>query len=270
MKKITVCSLNETRYAETFRIFVERSLEYPMIVNKLVEVTHHLKPGFRLLDVGAGTGHVIRALSSQPGIDIGHYTAFEPNPVHRASLEETLGGLALGDYRVCGEPFSEITAIDGRFDLALFSHSLYWMMDPAACFLHAANALDSGGAALALIQGPYGVHTMVPLFEPFLDRVTPVLQNNAVSSHELVWGLRELGSKPEVQMLRTPVDLTGLFEPDCSGILSEFISFCLQLEFKTLPKPLSTDIIQYIQGGCVEKDGKLLWFLPNAAVLLSV
>lgn len=270
MKKIAVRSLDETRYAETFKIFVERSLEYPMIVNELVEVAGKLKPGFRMLDIGAGTGHVMQTLLGQPGVDIRRYTAYEPNPIHRASLEDALGKSVLGDYEVRGEPFSETAPLEGRFDLVLFSHSLYWMARPAECFLHAANALDPGGVALALLQGPYGVHAMFPMFEGFLDRITPMLQNNAFSSHELVWGLRKLGVSPEVRMLPTPVDLTGLFESDRSDILSEFISFCLQLEFKALPEPVSTDIIDHIHGGCVEVDGKLLWFLPNAAVQLSV
>ena len=111
MNKIPVRSLNETRYAETFEVFVERSLEYPLIVNKLVEVAHQLAPRFRMLDVGAGTGQVIQGLSSQPGISIGHYTAFEPNPAHRTSLEETLGNLAIEDYRVCAEPFCKPPAL---------------------------------------------------------------------------------------------------------------------------------------------------------------
>ena len=52
--KIPVSSLNEIRYAETFEVFVERSLEYPLIIQELVSVIHdYLQSGFRMLDIGA-------------------------------------------------------------------------------------------------------------------------------------------------------------------------------------------------------------------------
>ena len=269
--KIPVCSLNETRYAETFKVFVERSLEYPLIIEELVGVIHgYLKPGFRMLDIGAGTGHLISALNRESNIQIGSYTAFEPNPSHHKSLSKTLDDLEFKHHQIYTEPFSPVTSIAGRFDFVLFSHSLYWMPEPALSLLHAAKFIDSGGIAMAFIQGPYGVHAMFHLFESGFDRNTPMLQNNAVSSHELIQGLREYGAEPEMKVLATPIDLTGLFEPETSDILSELISFFLQLEFNLLPAQQRADIIQYVEGGCVEKEGKLLWYLPNAAVYLKV
>jgi hypothetical protein len=151
----------------------------------------------------------------------------------------------------------------------LFSHSLYWMRDPAAAMLHAAASLAPGGVAMALIQGPYGAHAMFHLFEDQYLRLSPMLQNNRISSHELVAGLLRRGVEPEVRILKTPVDLTGLFDAGQDHELGEFMSFLLQLEYRDLPHRLQRDIAQYVEGGCVETDGRLLWYLPNASVVIS-
>ncbi|RQW81625.1 MAG: hypothetical protein EHM62_04820 [Methylococcus sp.] len=62
-------------------------------------------------------------------------------------------------------------------------------------------------------------------------------------------------------MLKTPVDLTGLFDTGQSHELGEFMSFLLQLEYRDLSHRLQRDIAQYVEGGCVETDGCLLWYL---------
>jgi hypothetical protein len=106
------------------------------------------------------------------------------------------------------------------------------------------------------------------LCEPYLERTTPMLQNNAMSSHELVQGLRAKGKQPKIRILPPPIDLTGLFEPHAEAELAEFISFCMQIEFTNLPSWLQTDMIQYVQGGCIPQDGRLYWYLPTAVEMI--
>lgn len=263
-----VASLDARRYAETFAVFLRHSLEYPLMVAELVRVIREaLRPDIRLLDIGAGTGCVVESLLAQPDIRLTRYAAFEPNPRHVDALQAVLRHLAI-PATVHTEGFTGNTVVTDEFDLALFSHSLYWMADPAQVLLHAARSLAPGGVALALLQGPYGVHALFPLFEPQIERTTPMLQNNSLSSHELVAGLRAQGVEPEVRLLPTPVDLTDLFAPGAASDLGEFIAFCLQLEFTALPARLQADIVQHIRGGCVEQEGRLLWYLPNASVLV--
>lgn len=271
MPKIAVPSLNMRRYAETFAVFVEHSLEYSQMLDELVRVTRkYLRDGFRLLDIGAGTGLLIRSWLELAGsIRPGRYVAFEPNPQHVERLLATVAELGV-DHDIQARPFTLDTPLSKEFDLVLFSHSLYWMPDPALHMLHSASALVSGGVALAFLGGPYGVHAMFPLFEPLIERTSPMLQNNSISSHELVHGLRAYGVEPEVRILPTPIDLTGLFEPTAAPQLAEFISFCMQLEFTRLPAWLQADMIQYVQGGCVTQNGRLYWYLPTASVLLSL
>lgn len=268
MPKIQVVSLDTRRYAETFAVFVAHSQEYPQMLDELAMLTQdRLRPGFRVLDIGAGTGMVIKQWVERTGLSPGFYTAYEPNNSHVKELVATVASLGL-EHDIQAQPFTLDTPLSGEYDIVLFSHSLYWMPDPAEHMLHAASSLIEGGLALAFIGGPYAVHAMFPLFEPYLERTTPMLQNNAMSSHELVQGLRAKGKQPKVRILPTPIDLTGLFEAEAAAELAELISFCMQIEFLSLPTWLQTDMIQYVQGGCVLQDGRLYWYLPTARVMI--
>jgi hypothetical protein len=63
-------------------------------------------------------------------------------------------------------------------------------------------------------------------------------------------------------MLKTPVDLTGLFDTGQSHELGEFMSFLLQLEYRDLSHRLQRDIAQYVEGGCVSRDRWPLALVP--------
>ena len=269
MDNIPLPSLDARRYAETFAVFLNRSLEYDLIAAEIERVIRtRLRGSIRMLDIGAGTGCVIASLVQRPGLVFAAYAAFEPNPAHVEALRTVLANLPF-PTRLQARGFGEDVEIEGTHDFALFSHSLYWMPDPAAAMLHAADSLAPGGVAMALIQGPYAAHALFHLFEDQYQRLTPMLQNNRISSHELVAGLRGRGLEPEVRILKTPVDLTGLFDAGHEHELGEFMSFLLQLEYRDLPDRLQRDIAQYVEGGCVEADDRLLWYLPNASVVIS-
>ena len=269
MDNIPLPSLDARRYAETFAVFLNRSLEYDLIAAEIERVIRtRLRGSIRMLDIGAGTGCVIASLVQRPGLVFAAYAAFEPNPAHVEALRTVLANLPF-PTRLQARGFGEDVEIEGTHDFALFSHSLYWMPDPAAAMLHAADSLAPGGVAMALIQGPYAAHALFHLFEDQYQRLTPMLQNNRISSHELVAGLRGRGLEPEVRILKTPVDLTGLFDAGHEHELGEFMSFLLQLEYRDLPDRLQRDIAQYVEGGCVEADARLLWYLPNASVVIS-
>ncbi len=269
MEKIHVPSLNYRRYAETFAVFVKHSLEYPQMLDELESISRkHLKQGFRVLDIGAGTGMVIQEWIERTSLRPGYYTAFEPNSRHLDVLSKTIVKLGL-HHDIQRHSFTVNSKLSHEYDIALFSHSLYWMPDPGLHILHAASFLADGGLAVAFIGGPYGVYLMFPLFEPYLVRTTPMLQNNSMSSHEVVQSLRENGKEPTVRMLPTPIDLTDLFDQRDSKELEEFISFCMQLEFSLLPRWLQSDIIQYVRGGCVQQGDRLYWYLPTAAIMVK-
>ena len=54
MRKVSVQSLNERRYAETFSVFLEHSREYPLMIDHLTDVMRRLPSGLKMVDIGAG------------------------------------------------------------------------------------------------------------------------------------------------------------------------------------------------------------------------
>jgi SAM-dependent methyltransferase len=197
----------------------------------------------------------------------GRYIAVEPNPAHVVELRQTLASLEL-DSRVDETEFDVDYPMSTRFDLVLFSHSLYWMTDPVACMRHARDALAPGGRVVAFLQAPFGVHPMYRLFDPQFVRDRPPGQDQAFSSAELVVGLRAAGLEPTIDMDPTPIDLTGLFAAGNEAERDDFVSFCLQIEFSALDEPLRSDVLTYLRAAGVEKDGRLLWYEPTATVVL--
>lgn len=262
-------SLGLARYAETFAAFVRCSLEYDLIDAAIKEAVCQWPADYALLDVGAGTGKVIEALAKDFDRPPSAYFAYEPNPAHFNALKDATTRLRLPRVVLSEDFFDEHTPLVDPVDLVLFSHSLYWMKDPASVVIHALERLRPGGLLLAILQGPYGVHTLLKLFEPELGRSTPMLQNNAFSSHELVQALRARGLEPNVTMLPTPLDVTELFQPGGAKRRSEVLSFCLQIEFDSLAPQLKKDVINFIEGASLLLDGRRLWYIPNALVTLT-
>ncbi len=265
-----VPSLSLARYAETFELFVRHSLEYDQILTAIRGSVEGLPQAYAMLDIGAGTGEVIHLLAESARRPPRRYVAFEPNPAHFTALTNAIRELGLSEVELRPEPFDESVSLESRFDFVLLSHSLYWMADPALVFHHAVDMLNPGGTVMGILQGPYGVHTLLTLFESRFERVTPMLQNNAYSSHELLAGLRSRGLKPHCQMMPTPLNMTGVFDSGREMDLSELMSFCLQLEFQALAPDLREEILDHVKGATIEVGDQCLWFIPNAVVTVSL
>ena len=258
-------SLDSTRYAETFSVFVSRSREYAAMLDRLVAAADSLSTGFDCLDVGAGTGKVVRDWLSLNGPRPNRYVAVEPNPLHVAQLDESIAQSGL-DGRILSDPFHDEFPQPGYFDMILFSHSLYWMRDPIACVRHAYKWLKPGGVLLVFLQGPFGFRSLYQQFNPLLKRDRPADVDHGFSSHELMQGLRAHGLNPELAFDPTPIELTNLFDEGQQRERDEFISFVLQVEFSELSEPIKSDVIQCLKAGCVDVDGSLLWHHPNATI----
>ena len=263
-----VTTLDSQRYAQTFGVFVARSHQYPPMIGRLVGFVDSLSDGFACLDIGAGTGMVVRDWIASGGRRPGRYLAIEPNSTYASELRDNLHSLGL-EAQVHEVGFDPGYTIPGRFDLVLFSHSLYWATEPVGWVRHAREALSPGGLVVAFLQGPFGVHPLYRLFNPFFERDRPAGPNHGFSSAELVAGLRETGIHPWVEFDPTPLDLTGLFDSGNEIERDEYLSFCLQIEFAALAEPLKSDVVAYLRAACVEKDSRLLWYEPTATVSIQ-
>ena len=263
-----VTTLDAHRYAQAFAVFVARSNQYPAMIGRLAGFADQLPDGFACLDVGAGTGMVVRDWLGSGGRRPGRYLAIEPNAAHATELRQTLRSLRL-NAEVHEVEFDSGFAIPSLFDLVLFSHSLYWVAEPVGCVLRACEVLTSDGHVVAFLQGPFGIHPLYRLFNPFFERDRPPGPNHGFSSAELVAGLREAGIYPTVEFDRTALDLSGLFDAGNEAERNEYLSFCLQIEFAALAEPLKSDVVAYLRAACVEKEGRLFWYEPTATVSLK-
>ena len=264
-----VKTLDAKRYAETFAVFVRRSHEYPAMNQRLIDAAASLPEGFSCLDVGAGTGKVLSEWIDRGGRRPQRYWAVEPNARHARELRATCERLGL-EAKVDEAGFHDRYPIEASVDLALFSHSLYWLKDPAACIAHAERSLTTGGRLIAFVQGPYAIHSIHHLFEHAFERDEPPGPDHGFSSAELLEQTRRMGLNPEVILDPTPHDLTGLFDDEHESELQEYLSFCLQVEFARVDEPLRTDIVEYLRAGCVRTGGRLLWHAPNATVIFRM
>jgi SAM-dependent methyltransferase len=266
--EVPVTTLNARRYAETFAVFVSRSFEYSAMIRRLVDVAETLPDEFSCLDIGAGTGMVVRDWLAQTRRKPGRYFAIEPNPAHTSELRVRLSELGI-ETELDEAAFDADYPIPGAFDLVLFSHSLYWMAEPIACVALARQSLKPNGKIVAFLQGPFGDHPMYRLFNPYFKRDRPPGPDHAFSSAELVIGLRANDITAVVEFDPTPHDLTRLFDTGNEAERDEYLSFCLQIEFKDLDEPWKSDIVAYLQAACVERDERLLWLAPNATVTIT-
>lgn len=138
---------------------------YPAALFDELAAAAHLRPGARLLEVGAGTGKATIPLAAR-GYDI---TALEPGARLAAAARENLHGYP--NVQVVQQPFESWQPGDaGRFDLVYSATAWHWI-DPAARFPLAARCLRPGGhlaiwAALHVIPDADG--------DPFFGEIQDV------------------------------------------------------------------------------------------------
>lgn len=111
-----------------------------------------LRPGMRVLDVGAGTGTLARILLRFPELSI---TALEPAP---AMLARLTGKADLSDVVAvegfCDGPEDRTHFAEGSFDAIVSRQAVNMLFDPLTAFANWLHWLAPGGVAVA-IDGLY-------------------------------------------------------------------------------------------------------------------
>lgn len=267
LPRVPVTSLTLERYGEVFEALVARSHEYDALQEQLAKIASEFPAEFSVLDVGAGPGQVLSDWVDRSGRRPSSYVGIEPLRRHAEPLRAAIASLGIEGH-VIEVPFQPDLDVDGPFDIVLFSHSAYFLAEPAPSLRRALALTKPGGTVVVFMAGPVGMYAMKTLFETSLDRDRPALVEPGCS-HHFVRQLRAGGLVPTVSYLPSWFDLTGLFDPSSEAERNEFFSFCLQVEFSRVPEPFRTDVIEYLRMACVERDGRLCWWQPTAMIRLD-
>lgn len=163
-------NLSFKQYIKTFDSFGQYSEEYNHQLKHLLHIgNQHLKRGFSVLDIGAGTGFFIRDFLDGFKNMASSYTAIEPSKEHVNKIKQNFQALPL-ELEICNEIFTPQTDFKQKFDLIVMSHSLYWFMpDPEPYILNALKLLEEDGIAVMYLQTPYSAsHILNLLFKNVL------------------------------------------------------------------------------------------------------
>lgn len=137
--------------------------EYPeRLFDRLVEITH-LRPGDRVVEVGAGTGKATLALARR-GLQV---TALEPGHALAARARANLAGSP--DVDVVETRFEAWDGEPGGYDAVVAATSWHWI-DPAVRYGLAARALHPSGH-LAFWSAS---HVFPPGGDPFFAQIQQV------------------------------------------------------------------------------------------------
>lgn len=108
------------------------------------------------LDVGTGTGQVIRLLGERVQRALGVDASREMLAVARANLESA----NLAHCQVRQGDLMALSINDGAMDLVTIHHVLHYLADPAGAVKEAARTLRGGGVALIVDFAPHGIESL--------------------------------------------------------------------------------------------------------------
>ena len=110
----------------------------------------------KLLDIGTGTGHVLRTLAPRIGYGLGIDLSFDMLAVARANLEAA----QVVNCQVRHGDMYQLPVADGAFDCAVLHQVLHFAETPAAAVREAARALTPGSRLLVVDLAPHEDETL--------------------------------------------------------------------------------------------------------------
>lgn len=109
-----------------------------------------------LLDIGTGTGHVLRTLAPRIGYGLGIDLSFDMLAVARANLEAA----GVGNCQVRHGDMYQLPVADGAFACAVLHQVLHFAETPAAAIREATRTLAPGGRLLVVDLAPHEDETL--------------------------------------------------------------------------------------------------------------
>ncbi len=114
------------------------------------------EPSSTLLDIGTGTGHVLRTLAPRIGYGLGIDLSFDMLAVARANLEAA----GVANCQVRHGDMYQLPVADGAFATAVLHQVLHFAEVPAAAIREASRALAPGGRLFVVDLAPHEDETL--------------------------------------------------------------------------------------------------------------
>lgn len=257
------------RYIEGFSVLEKYSEEYPLMISHLLDtVYHNFKTGFSMLDIGAGTGNFATDFIRQCAVPVLGYTAIEPSSDHIAKLQKNFKKLPI-NIEIINEYYSPETVLEKKFDLVMFSHSMYcFLPDPEPFLLHSMDLLSKDGIVVIYHGSPSNFCNILNiLFRDILppDRVT----DPTFTSWEVRNILKKNQISHSVSFLPGYFRADDIFRPENVRIMHELITFSLMVEAESFEPIILNRIEEILRNISYPSDVGLLLNLGVDAIVLN-
>lgn len=252
-------------YTASHAAFRARSDQQERMLEQLMgQFSRPISPPRSVLSVGCGAGlfdlalaQRLRALGGQP-LTVG----LDPNPAQIAAFRERFAEAGL-PCRTVEEPF-EKAKITERFELVLFSHSLYYLSDPLEALRRGRQLLAPGGRVVVF----HGTRRGLKQVRGALLSALGVPERAFFGADALAEALTQARIPFTHETLQSVVDVTLCMTPD-SPEGEALMSFLVQTRWADLPEPIQAQVRGALKPLCT-RDGDT-WTLghPFAAFTLS-
>lgn len=205
--------------------------------------------------------------------------AIEPNAHLAGELDQALGNLGV-EYHIIQSFFNNKFNFDDelseKFDLILFSHSLYSFQDPWEVVLHSANFLKPDGKILILISGSSCIFLSLKEYvasksDPNIYSISKCIASQNVTGEMIIRHSEKSRSSLSTLVMEEFVYLNVddfVRKTGASGC-SDAISFFLQVEVERLSEGTKEQIYRKVADKCVVRDGKYCLTWPNFGIVVS-
>jgi phospholipid N-methyltransferase len=230
--------LTEDEYADSFKIFSEKSGEYPMMLNILlnqIDTSQRVK----ILSIGAGTGYFdVQFLKHLNNFE---YYAIEPNNIHVDKLKFTLK--KFHNIHIIHDYFTTNTSLTEQFDIILFCHSLYPIYNYSEIIQHASSFLNSTGKIIIFHQSSIGMYQFVTHFQKYITFTKTPLAIHNYCGDDIV---KSLGSNYLCQTftLDTFVNFSGIINDFVK--LHQMLTFFLQTKTFLFPNSFFKELLNIL------------------------
>jgi len=222
------------RYIEAFSVLEKYSVEYPFMLDHILDVAERNFPGgLSMLDIGAGTGKFAGSFLRKCRVPVTGYTAIEPSGEHVSQIRENLQGIPI-EKEIINDCFTPQTNFYKKFDLILLSHCTYcFLPDPEPYLLHALDLLRDYGKAVIYHGSPSNFcYFLNLLYSEILPRAR--ITDPTFTS----WNVRDILEKNaipyKVSYLPGALKVGELFRKENEALLNELITFSLMVESGSL------------------------------------